>query len=220
MPDLRFLTKNKIGPRTIIKSVYANLKSHANSNGQSFSDFLLSGDTKVSLGKNAQVTNMGSFTMGLQPEIFFFSSRRGFLSMSNNSHLTIYGGVRVGRGIRIVVGEHAHMQIGNDVYINSDSSFVCTTEVKIGNGARISWECEICDNDYHRIIRDGSVCANPITIGNNVLIGRRAMIMKGVTIGDGSVVAAGSIVTKDVPEKCLVAGVPARVIKKEIEWER
>ena len=43
--------------------------------------------------------------------------------------------------------------------------------------------------------------------------------MKGITIGNGAVVAAGSIVTKDVPAKCLVAGVPAKVIRENVEWQ-
>ena len=64
-----------------------------------------------------------------------------------------------------------------------------------------------------------SVRTSPIVIGNHVWIGRRAMIMKGVTIGDGAVVAAGAIVTKDVPPNCVVAGVPARVVKENIFWE-
>ncbi|MDR1847439.1 MAG: acyltransferase, partial [Bacteroidales bacterium] len=44
------------------------------------------------------------------------------------------------------------------------------------------------------------------------------MILKGVTIGDGAIIAAGSIVTKDVPPQCIVAGVPAKVIKENIKW--
>ena len=44
-------------------------------------------------------------------------------------------------------------------------------------------------------------------------------VLKGVTIGDGAIVTAGSVVTKDVPGKCLVGGVPAKVIKKDIHWK-
>lgn len=54
-------------------------------------------------------------------------------------------------------------------------------------------------------------------IGNDVWIGNRAMIMQGVTIGDGAVIGAGSIVTKDVEPYTIVAGNPARVIRKRFD---
>lgn len=44
------------------------------------------------------------------------------------------------------------------------------------------------------------------------------MILPGVRIGDGAIVAAGAVVTKDVPAKCMVAGVPAKVVKENVEW--
>ena len=44
-------------------------------------------------------------------------------------------------------------------------------------------------------------------------------ILKGVTIGDGAIVAAGAVVTKSIPPACLAAGVPAKVIKENVEWE-
>ena len=50
-------------------------------------------------------------------------------------------------------------------------------------------------------------------IGNNVVIGADACIL-GVEIGDNSVIVANAIVTEDIPSNCVVAGVPARVIKK------
>ena len=40
-----------------------------------------------------------------------------------------------------------------------------------------------------------------------------------MTIGEGAVIAAGAVVTKDVPERCLAAGVPAKVVRKEIQWK-
>ena len=54
-------------------------------------------------------------------------------------------------------------------------------------------------------------------IGRNCFIGGRALILPGVTIGDNCVVGAGSVVTKDVPDRCLVAGNPARVLRENIE---
>ena len=59
----------------------------------------------------------------------------------------------------------------------------------------------------------------PVFIGNHVWIGTNVTILKGVTIGDGAIIAAGSVVTKSVPSKCLAAGVPAKVIKENVEWK-
>ena len=53
-----------------------------------------------------------------------------------------------------------------------------------------------------------------VVIGKNVWIGDKVSILSGVTIGDNAVIGANSVVTKSVPEGCIVAGVPARVIKK------
>lgn len=47
-----------------------------------------------------------------------------------------------------------------------------------------------------------------------------SVILKGVTIGDGAIIAAGSVVSKDVPPHTLVGGVPAKVIKENVEWSK
>ncbi|MBQ7670173.1 MAG: sugar O-acetyltransferase [Clostridia bacterium] len=53
----------------------------------------------------------------------------------------------------------------------------------------------------------------PITIGNDVWIGANCTILPGVNIGNNVVVAAGAVVTKDVPDNCVVGGVPAKKLK-------
>lgn len=56
--------------------------------------------------------------------------------------------------------------------------------------------------------------ATPVKICDGVMIGANAVVLEGVTVGENSVVAAGSVVTKDVPPFCVVAGVPAKIIKQ------
>lgn len=62
--------------------------------------------------------------------------------------------------------------------------------------------------------------AKDIIIGNHVWITANAIIQKGVTISDGAVIATCSVVTKDVPANCIAAGMPAKVVKENIEWTR
>jgi maltose O-acetyltransferase len=53
-----------------------------------------------------------------------------------------------------------------------------------------------------------------VTIGDNVWIGGSVTILPGVTIGNGVTIGAGSVVTKDVPDNVVVAGNPAKIIKR------
>ena len=89
-------------------------------------------------------------------------------------------------------------------------------EVLVGAGALIADTdfhlLEAPDRRYNR--RRAPIPAAPIRIGDRVWIGAGAMVLKGVTIGDNAVVAAGSVVTRDVPADALVAGVPARLVRK------
>jgi acetyltransferase-like isoleucine patch superfamily enzyme len=215
---VRFVVANRIGIRTLWKSfwVYSRGKGHAN--GRSLGSFIISGNTRISLGKNIKIINKGSFYLGVQPGEFHVSTSPCVFGMGDNAKLCINGSVWVGPGVVIVLLKDGFLELGNNVYINSNSTLVCGKSIKIGDNSRISWGVEICDTDFHRIIREDSEISKPIDIGRNTLIGRRAMIMKGVKVGDGSVVAAGAVVTKDVSENCLVAGVPARTIRKDIKW--
>jgi acetyltransferase-like isoleucine patch superfamily enzyme len=68
--------------------------------------------------------------------------------------------------------------------------------------------------DSNRKIDEQGISTKPVVIGDDVWIGANAVILPGVTIGRHVVVAAGAVVTKDVPDYSLVAGVPAKEIKK------
>ena len=57
-----------------------------------------------------------------------------------------------------------------------------------------------------------------VTIGNNVFIGMNSVILKGVTVGNNVIIGAGSLVNKDIPDNCVVAGNPAKVIMSIEEY--
>ena len=67
--------------------------------------------------------------------------------------------------------------------------------------------------DPHLRIDEQGISTKPVVIADDVWIGANAVILPGVTIGRHAVVAAGAVVTKDVPDYCIVTGVPARIIK-------
>ena len=71
------------------------------------------------------------------------------------------------------------------------------------------------DSDHHLVSNRKELGqAKPIIIEDDVWMATRTMVLKGVTIGKGAVVAAGAVVTKDVEPYTMVAGVPAKFIRK------
>jgi acetyltransferase-like isoleucine patch superfamily enzyme len=217
MVNLSFLRKYRIGPRTFLKSYYTYLKCKAGKNGQGINHFVLNGNLNVRIGDNAVVENRGCLRFGVHKGLFV-SPVTGSLNLENNSKLIINGEVIISPGVRVLVRKQAVLEL-ESVFINSDTSIVCCKHVKIGKNTTIGCNVEILDSDFHRLIREDFEMSKPIIIGSNVWIGSKAIILKGVNIGSGSVVACGAIVTKNVPENTLVAGVPAKVIKKDIHWE-
>ena len=121
-------------------------------------------------------------------------------------------------GSRISVNKGAKLTLKTG-FINQESIIDCSNEISIGENCAISHRVIIRDSNNHKIKRPGYEVSAPIKIGNNVWIGMGAMVLSGVTIGDGAVIAAGAVVNKDVPPNTLVGGVPAKVIRENIEWE-
>ena len=217
MVDLSYLAKYHIGPRTLLKSYSTYLKCKAGKNGRGFKYFIVNGNLDVRIGDNAVVENSGYFQFGLRKGSKP-STVVGSLKLEDNSKLVIDGTVLAGPGVRLLVLENAVVEL-EDVFINSDSSITCRKHIKIGKGTTIGCDVEILDCDFHRILREDFEMSKPIIIGSHVWIGSRAIILKGVTIGSGSIVACGAVVSRNVPENALVAGVPAKVVKKDIQWE-
>lgn len=105
--------------------------------------------------------------------------------------------------------------LGEGVFINAGCRFQDQGGIFIGDRALIGHNCVIATLNHNM---DPSKRANllpaPVRIGTDAWIGANVTVLPGVTIGDGAVVAAGAVVTKDVPERTVVGGVPAKAIKK------
>ena len=142
------------------------------------------------------------------------------ICIARNATLNVSGGYSVYSRTEIWINENAVLNLSSG-YMNSDCRVICSKQIEIGEGTFIGNGVVIRDDDQHTVFVEGKEKqkVQPITIGKHVWIGQNAMVLKGVTIGDGAVIAAGAIVTKDVPSGCLAAGVPAKVIKKDVIWK-
>ena len=119
-----------------------------------------------------------------------------------------------GPGFNCDNGKNIH--VGDRFLANFNVTILDIREVRIGNDVMIGpGTCIITVN--HPLSPKGRRnhlgIAKPVIIGNDVWIGANCTILPGVTIGNNVVIAAGSVVTKDVPDNCVVGGVPAKKIK-------
>lgn len=161
---------------------------------------IVHGSVRVSLAKNADI---------IIGDNFCFLSGRSLNPLSRNLQGCI------------CVNDNARLLIGNDVSVSSVVLW-SHQNITIGNHVDIGANTIIMDSDAHSlyyidrrdIIEDMSNKKNaPIIIGNDVLIGANCIILKGVTIGDRTVVGAGAVVTRSIPNDCIAAGNPVKIIK-------
>ena len=141
----------------------------------------------------------------------------------------------------VILGElflFAHggkIEIGKNCYIGEKTRIRSANSIKIGNEVMISDDVNIYDTDAHslnyilrqkefvevvilnNLIKDPNdvdTQSAPVVIEDHVWIGFNVGILKGVTIGKGAIIGAGSVVTKDLEPFTVVAGNPAKIIKR------
>jgi len=119
---------------------------------------------------------------------------------------------------------HRHIVLGSDVGIGYRCLF--SADVEIGNKVLIASNVAFLNSDDHRFDIVGKAMFDSgrgdkykIMVEDDVWIGYGAIILTPVIIGRGSIVAAGSVVTQNIPPYTIVAGVPAKQIRKRFSVE-
>jgi acetyltransferase-like isoleucine patch superfamily enzyme len=143
------------------------------------------------------------------------------------SYIHIGEGVRIRRGAWLsVVAEHYDqtftptLKIGDRTVLGHDIVIACIGEVTIGKEVLTSDRVFIGDT-YHEyqdpdtpVLYQPSAAPQPVHIGDGSFLGINSIVLPGVTVGERACVAAGAVVTEDVPPNTVVAGNPARIIRR------
>jgi len=124
------------------------------------------------------------------------------------NNLKVYGKINIKNPDNIIIGNNC--SFNDDVYLNGWSF------INIGDNVALSAGCKIISTslDSEKLIN--SIYEHKgkgIQIGNNIQIGAGAIILDGVNIGNNVIIGAGAVVTKNIPSKVIVAGIPAKIIK-------
>ena len=148
----------------------------------------------------------------------FFLDRGLRMEIGSGAVVDVAPGVRI---MRDFTGSfHAPVRFGRNLFVSRGVYMSALEGIDIGDNCLIGEHVSIHDMDHcfgpefsGTALAERGFWARPVKIGHDVWIGAKATVVSGVTIGDDVVVAANSVVTKDVPSHCLVAGVPARILR-------
>lgn len=107
-----------------------------------------------------------------------------------------------------------NITLGKNVFLNTGYTFQDLGGITIGDASQLGPNVTLCTLN-HGIPPEqrNTIFPLPIVIGRNVWIGANATVLPGVTVGDDAIISAGAMVTRDVPQKAVVAGIPARIVK-------
>lgn len=157
-------------------------------------------------------------TIGISHYGFMNHKDRTFLNVEGE--LVFKGSFTMAKGCRIDVGKGARVEFGKG-YMSPMTDLVIMHGMTVGEGCAISWGCQFLDDDFHELDYEGrkKVADPKIQIGSRVWIGSRVSVLKGAVIPDGCVVASNSVVNKVFTEEnCLLAGNPAKIVKRDVSW--
>ena len=207
---------NKLKKIEILKTIYYTFLSRNIKKRERKSKLICFKKSNFQLAKSSKIILNG--TLMFSDNDINGSTRQSNLRMDNNSLLEVKNFFSIYYGADIILFENAKLKLGSG-FFNSNIKIRCHEKIEIGENVAISHDVTIMDSDAHEGLWAGYEKTKPIKIGNHVWIGTRVTILKGVTIGDNAIIAAGSVVTKNVPNNTIVAGVPAKVIKININWK-
>lgn len=131
------------------------------------------------------------------------------------------GTVSMGRGFHIHCAPKGVLEFGDEFKANKNLNIDCQKNIVFGDKNLVGWNCTIRDWDGHKI--SGYNSKKPIILGNEVWIAAFCDILKGVIISEQVVIATHSLVTEKITNSleshCIIAGAPAKIIRRDISWE-
>ena len=169
-----------------------------------------------------QTPSLAMIRIGYHKVAIMEPNEKTVMKVEKTGTLIFEGSAHIGKGSKIYVSNNAKLKLGENFAISASTQIFCQKSISFGRDIQFSWDCLVMDSDSHRIyIEEEQINADKeISFGNKIWIGCRCTILKGSVIPDGCVIAATSCITgKNFEANTIIAGTPAKSIKKISSWE-
>ena len=152
------------------------------------------------------------------------SVSKGNAQLTLNGTFIIGGYIQFGKDFFVYVDQNAILEMGQMSSLGNSGKIICFNNIHFGNYARVGYESQIIDTNFHKMIDlktniIGDII-KPIKIGNYNYIGNRVSLMKGTTTPDYCTVTSNSVLTKDylmLGENLMLGGIPAKLLRTDIK---
>lgn len=148
------------------------------------------------------------------------ANKNGYIIFGKFGILKVEGKTSFSSGSTLRI-DNGECIIGENFSCNKNCCIFCSKQIEFGKDALLGWNVFVRDGDGHNISENGqeNSSSKSVKIGDHVWIASFVDILKGVTTGNDCVIACRSCATKSIEGNgVLIAGVPAKIIKRNISW--
>lgn len=184
------------------------------------------GATNVKKGKNVKI-HPSQKSLRIDGKIRIEDNVK-IISHDSLEHVVMGNGTKICEGATILTAG-GNINIGTNCQIGGNNYFTCQGNIKIGDNVLFASNVSIISSEHNYqdvsvpIMNQGSRVA-PVEIGDDSWLGINVTVLSGTTIGKHCVVGANSLVRGQFPDYCVIAGNPARILKRydaiRDEWVR
>ena len=188
-------------------------------------------------GRNNQIVNRGGIKIGSRIQIIGDGNRlvleKGCVLMNSlvkiqgdNNEVILNAESYISGADLWVEDNLCVLSVGERSFVGHHSHLACTengSRLIVGNDCMISSYVQVRTGDSHSILDvDGNRInqAQSVTVGNHCWLGEGVKVLKGVTLAGDVIVSTGAIVTKSFGKNVLIGGIPAKVIKDNVTWDK
>lgn len=166
-------------------------------------------------------TKFASIRFGFGGSEGVTSKGKNYLLIKKNASLRLEENVRIAEGFSLRIENGSTLRIGKNFYANKNLFISCSNGIDIEDQVLVGWNVEIRDSDGHNVYYSdkNTTSYKQVKIGRHVWIAAYSLIMGNTEIGNESVVSIRSITNKKYEDHCLLAGSPAREIRKIEYWK-